>query len=186
MSPPACSGRNEPHEPCEPCPHVAPLLRGADGAARRPYQKPCKGRDIALRCPRPRAAGGTNHVRRSDGAARRLYQKPCKGRDIALRCPRPRAAGGTNHVSRANHAPRCAAERGARTAQRAVPTKTIAKVGTSRCDVPARVQRAERTTRAARTAQPVLSILRSRATAEDGRSSTAEGGRAVPTKTMQR
>ncbi len=31
-----------------------------------------------------------------------------------------------------------------------------------------------------RTARPVLSILRSRATAEDGRSSTAEGGRAVP------
>ncbi len=41
-------------------------------------------------------------------------------------------------------------------------------VGSSRCDD--------------RTAQPVLSILRSRATAEDGRSSTAEGGRAVPTR----
>ena len=104
------------------------------------------GRDIALRCPRPRPAGGTKtHASPLGRRSAPSLPKPCKGRDIALRCPRPRAAGGTNPraVRTLPHLRRCYA---ARTVQRAVPTKNHAKVGTSRCDVLARVQRAERTT----------------------------------------
>jgi hypothetical protein len=37
MSPPEFSGRNEFFRAARFTPHVAPLVRGADGAARRPY-----------------------------------------------------------------------------------------------------------------------------------------------------
>src|SRR5712692_6256339 len=68
-------------------------LRGADGAARRPYlstggcsPSPLQGRDIALRCPRPRQSG-RNELRATCQLPRTLRRSARRGRRSAASLP---------------------------------------------------------------------------------------------------